>query len=141
MAAAYDDPAERTAALTALASINSFHRARRKLEPQVIVTQGRKRYVRLSLSSSVTDAHSLPHAISADSVIDSLERGQRQVEKERIRVSMQMDDRQFQGALVDSQVRNPSTIHLFFAHMSIQFAGDVHKGSDQVELRHLNGRH
>ncbi|KAJ9126932.1 hypothetical protein QFC24_001163 [Naganishia onofrii] len=83
MAAAYDDPTERTAALTALASINSFHRARRKLEPQVKVTQGRKR---------------------ADSVIDPLERGQRQVEKEKIRVSMQMDDRQFQGALVDSQV-------------------------------------
>ncbi|KAJ9098678.1 hypothetical protein QFC21_004326 [Naganishia friedmannii] len=83
MAAAYDNPAERTAALTALASINSFHRARRKLEPQVKVTQGRKR---------------------ADSVIDSLERGHRQLEKERIRVSMQMDDRQFQGALVDSQV-------------------------------------
>ncbi|KAJ9122549.1 hypothetical protein QFC22_001978 [Naganishia vaughanmartiniae] len=48
MAAAYDDPAERTAALTALASINSFHRARRKLEPEVKTPQGRKRYVRLS---------------------------------------------------------------------------------------------
>ena len=43
MAAAYDDPAERTAALTALASINSFHRARRKLEPQPKSKQWRQR--------------------------------------------------------------------------------------------------
>lgn len=43
MAAAYDDPAERTAALTALASINSFHRARRKLEPQAKYKQWRQR--------------------------------------------------------------------------------------------------
>jgi hypothetical protein len=55
MAAAYDDPTERTAALTALASINSFHRARRKLEPQVKVTQGRKRYVGPSALCVVRD--------------------------------------------------------------------------------------
>lgn len=41
----------------------------------------------------------------ADSVVDPLERGQRQVEQDRIRLGMQMDDRQFQGALVDTQVR------------------------------------
>ena len=55
MAAAYDDPTERTAALTALESINSFQRARRKLEPQVKVTQGRKRYVRPSALCVVRD--------------------------------------------------------------------------------------
>jgi rapamycin-insensitive companion of mTOR len=43
MAAAYDDPAERTAALTALASISSFHRARRKLEPPPKYKQWRQR--------------------------------------------------------------------------------------------------
>lgn len=45
---------------------------------------------------------------SDDPVIDPLDRGQRQVDQERIRLGMQMDDRQFQGALVDSQVRSSS---------------------------------
>jgi hypothetical protein len=44
------------------------------------------------------------HRSRTDSVVDPLERGQRQVEKDRIKLGMQMDDRQFQGALVDTQV-------------------------------------
>jgi hypothetical protein len=78
----------------------------------------------------------LQHIISVDSVIDPLERGQRQVEKEKIRVSMQMDDRQFQGALVDSQVRTllPDMSHRGCAYIGIPPAGYVHKGSDQMEL-------
>jgi hypothetical protein len=47
-----------------------------------------------------------------DPVIDPLDRGQRQVDQERIRLGMQMDDRQFQGALVDSQVRIPIRVCL-----------------------------
>lgn len=40
----------------------------------------------------------------ANSVEDAVRRGQRQVEKVKLKMSMQMDDKAFQSALLDTQV-------------------------------------
>lgn len=46
----------------------------------------------------------MPKRTRSYSQSDPVERGQRQVEQDRKKLGMQMDDRQFQSALVDSQV-------------------------------------
>ena len=76
-----DDTQGRVAALDALTSITASVRDRRLVPSNQTPKRGR------SLSQS-----------------DPVERGQRQVEQVRKRMGMQMDDRQFQSALVDSQV-------------------------------------
>jgi rapamycin-insensitive companion of mTOR len=76
-----DDSQQRVAALDALTSITASVRGQRV--------------------SALADA---PKRRRSHSHVDPVERGQRQVEQVRKRLGMQMDDRQFQAALVESQV-------------------------------------
>ena len=42
--------------------------------------------------------------LRANSVEDAVRRGQRQVEQVKLKISMQMDDKTFQAAIVETQV-------------------------------------
>jgi rapamycin-insensitive companion of mTOR len=77
-----DDPHARVPALDALSTIT---RATRHQTRVLVATSG-------------------PIRKRSNSQTDPVERGQRQVDQVRRRLGMQMDDRQFQSALVDSQV-------------------------------------
>ncbi|KAL1745112.1 Rapamycin-insensitive companion of mTOR, N-term-domain-containing protein [Schizophyllum fasciatum] len=68
---------------TTLAAIDSFNRNRTKLEPNASVKQVRPR---------------------ANSVEDAVRRGQRQVEQVKLKMGMNMDDKQFQATFVEAQV-------------------------------------
>ncbi|KAL1715385.1 Rapamycin-insensitive companion of mTOR, N-term-domain-containing protein [Schizophyllum commune] len=68
---------------TTLAAIDSFNRNRTKLEPNASVKQVRPR---------------------ANSVEDAVRRGQRQVEQVKLKMGMNMDDKQFQSTFVEAQV-------------------------------------
>ena len=68
----------------------------------------------------------------ANSVEDAIRRGQRQVEQVRIKMGLQMDDRTFQAALLETQVLS------FLEESSLrrlaEVIGDAYEGPHQVEL-------
>ncbi|KAF8578071.1 hypothetical protein K439DRAFT_1395907 [Ramaria rubella] len=81
LAADYMDGPNRIIGTTALSSIDSFNRNRTRLQPEV-QRDGRPR---------------------ANSV-ESVRRGQRQVEQTKIKMGMQIDDKSFQNLLIETQV-------------------------------------
>ncbi|TRM64014.1 Rapamycin-insensitive companion of mTOR, middle domain-containing protein [Schizophyllum amplum] len=83
MAADRSNVDHRIIGTTTLAAIDSFNRNRTKLEPNFSVKQVRPR---------------------ANSVEDALRRGQRQVEQVKLKMGMNMDDKQFQSTFIDAQV-------------------------------------
>lgn len=46
----------------------------------------------------------IPFFLRANSTEDAMKRGQRQVEQVKLKISMQMDDKTFQAALLETQV-------------------------------------
>jgi hypothetical protein len=73
------------------------------------------------------------HVRRANSVEESVRRGQRQAEQNKLKLGMQIDDKSFQNLLLESQVglvplpNNDST--------DLYPPGDTYKGSKQMELR------
>lgn len=74
-------PQEKVVALSALSSVYHLSRGREDRSPASTVTDD-------------THVHN----------VDAVQHGQRQLEQSRMAQAMQMDDRQFQGMLVDCQV-------------------------------------
>lgn len=83
LASDYKQGEHRIIGTSALSSIDSFNRNRTRLETAVAAAGSRPR---------------------ANSVEDAIRRGQRQVEQVRIKMGLQMDDRTFQAALLETQV-------------------------------------
>ncbi|KAI0004603.1 Rapamycin-insensitive companion of mTOR, N-term-domain-containing protein [Russula compacta] len=83
LASSYNQGEHRIIGTSALSSIDSFNRNRTRLETTVVAAGNRPR---------------------ANSVEDAIRRGQRQVEQVRIKMGLQMDDRTFQAALLETQV-------------------------------------
>ncbi|VDC00682.1 unnamed protein product [Peniophora sp. CBMAI 1063] len=84
LASDYQDGEHRIIGTNALSSIDSFNRNRARLQPTETTSSQRSR----------------PRANSAD---DNIRRGQR-LEQVKIKMGLQMDDKQFQAALLESQV-------------------------------------
>ncbi|TFK88497.1 hypothetical protein K466DRAFT_488810 [Polyporus arcularius HHB13444] len=82
LASDYNDNEHRIVGSSALSSIDSFNRHRSRLQPTV-------------------KDNSRPRA---NSVEESVRRGQRAVEQDKLKMKMQMDDKTFQGNLLDTQV-------------------------------------
>lgn len=82
LASDYDHGEHRIVGTSALSSIDSLNRNRLRLQPTA-VTNNRPR---------------------ANSVEDALRRGQRHVEQVKIKMGLQMDDKTFQAALLETQV-------------------------------------
>ncbi|RDB17886.1 Target of rapamycin complex 2 subunit ste20 [Hypsizygus marmoreus] len=82
MATDYGDGEHRIVGTTAMSAIDSFNRNRARLQP-CAMKNNRPR---------------------ANSVEDAVRRGQRQVEQAKLKLSMQMDDKQFQSWLLETQV-------------------------------------
>ncbi|KAF8501078.1 Rapamycin-insensitive companion of mTOR, N-term-domain-containing protein, partial [Russula emetica] len=83
LASDYERGEHRIIGTSALSSIDSFNRNRTRLETTVAAAGSRPR---------------------ANSVEDAIRRGQRQVEQVRIKMGLQMDDKTFQAALLETQV-------------------------------------
>ncbi|KAF8272211.1 Rapamycin-insensitive companion of mTOR, N-term-domain-containing protein [Lactarius quietus] len=83
LASDYKQGEHRIIGTSALSSIDSFNRNRTRLETAVAAAGNRPR---------------------ANSVEDAIRRGQRQVEQVRIKMGLQMDDKTFQAALLETQV-------------------------------------
>ncbi|KAI0304497.1 Rapamycin-insensitive companion of mTOR, N-term-domain-containing protein [Multifurca ochricompacta] len=83
LASDYKRGEHRIIGTSALSSIDSFNRNRTRLETAVVAAGNRPR---------------------ANSVEDAIRRGQRQVEQVRIKMGLQMDDKTFQAALLETQV-------------------------------------
>lgn len=83
LASDYKRGEHRIIGTSALSSIDSFNRNRTRLETTVAAAGNRPR---------------------ANSVEDAIRRGQRQVEQVRIKMGLQMDDKTFQAALLETQV-------------------------------------
>ncbi|KLO15978.1 hypothetical protein SCHPADRAFT_823888 [Schizopora paradoxa] len=83
LAVDYNNGDHRIVGTGAISSIESFNRHQARFQTQVIVKDARQR---------------------ANSVEDPVRRGQRQAEQVRVRTAMQMDDKAFQSALIDTQV-------------------------------------
>lgn len=83
LASDYKRGEHRIIGTSALSSIDSFNRNRTRLETTVAAAGNRPR---------------------ANSVEDAIRRGQRQVEHVRIKMGLQMDDKTFQAALLETQV-------------------------------------
>ena len=49
--------------------------------------------------------------VRANSTEDAVRRGQRQVEQVKLKISMQMDDKTFQAALLETQVFSMSSVY------------------------------
>ncbi|KAI0252434.1 Rapamycin-insensitive companion of mTOR, N-term-domain-containing protein [Lactifluus subvellereus] len=81
LASDYSRGEHRIIGTSALSSIDSFNRNRTRLETGVVSNRPR-----------------------ANSVEDAIRRGQRQVEQVRIKMGLQMDDKTFQAALLETQV-------------------------------------
>ncbi|KAI0259840.1 Rapamycin-insensitive companion of mTOR, middle domain-containing protein [Gloeopeniophorella convolvens] len=84
LASDYEHGEHRIIGTSALSSIDSFNRNRARLQQTTVVVAGNR-----------------PRA---NSVEDAIRRGQRQVEQVKIKMGLQMDDRTFQAALVETQV-------------------------------------
>jgi hypothetical protein len=69
----------------------------------------------------------------ANSVEDAIRRGQRQVEQVRIKMGLQMDDKTFQAALLETQVFRPFYRGDLLDRQT-QETGYANKGSQQVEF-------
>ncbi|THH20076.1 hypothetical protein EW146_g1188 [Bondarzewia mesenterica] len=82
LASDYDHGEHRIVGTSALSSLDSLNRNRLRLQPTV-VTSNRPR---------------------ANSVEDAIRRGQRHVEQVKIKMGLQMDDKTFQAALLETQV-------------------------------------
>ncbi|XP_006462786.1 hypothetical protein AGABI2DRAFT_186649 [Agaricus bisporus var. bisporus H97] len=83
MATDYDDGEHRIVGTSALSAIESFNRNRTRLDNNTALKYTRPR---------------------ANSVEDPVRRGQRHVEQVKVKMSMQMDDRTFQTAVIETQV-------------------------------------
>ncbi|KAI0073477.1 hypothetical protein K474DRAFT_1666532 [Panus rudis PR-1116 ss-1] len=83
LAANYDKDASRIIGTSALAAIDSYNRHRTRSQPATSFKGNRSR---------------------ANSVEEAVKRGQRQMEQTKIKMGMQMDDKTFQGSLLESQV-------------------------------------
>ncbi|KAH8104684.1 Rapamycin-insensitive companion of mTOR, N-term-domain-containing protein [Cristinia sonorae] len=84
LAADYDLGENRIVGTTALSAIDSYNRHRTRLQPAAVRDSNRPR---------------------ANSVEEAVRRGQRQAEQTKIKLGMQMDDRTFQAALLETQVQ------------------------------------
>ncbi|KAI0061413.1 hypothetical protein BV25DRAFT_1900415 [Artomyces pyxidatus] len=84
LASDYDDGEHRIVGTSTLSAIDSFNRNRARLQP--------------------TPATTGTNRPRANSVEDAIRRGQRQVEQVKIKMGLQMDDRTFQAALLETQV-------------------------------------
>lgn len=85
MATDYENKEHRIVGTSAVSAIDSFNRNKSRLEP----------------SNLKSDYASRPRA---NSVEDAVRRGQRQVEQVKLKMSMQMDDKAFQAAIIETQV-------------------------------------
>ncbi|TFK28071.1 hypothetical protein FA15DRAFT_612999 [Coprinopsis marcescibilis] len=83
MATDYDNKEHRIVGTSAVSAIDSFNRNKARLE---------------------TNDSSLKARPRANSVEDAVRRGQRQVEQVKLKMSMQMDDKTFQAAMLETQV-------------------------------------
>ncbi|KAI9458810.1 Rapamycin-insensitive companion of mTOR, N-term-domain-containing protein [Russula earlei] len=83
LASDYKRREHRIIGTSALSAIDSFNRNRTRLETTIVAAGNRPR---------------------ANSVEDAIRRGQRQVEQVRIKMGLQMDDKTFQAALLETQV-------------------------------------
>ena len=90
LAADYNMGENRMVGTTTLSAIDSYNRHRTRLQPAVVRDSARPR---------------------ANSVEDAVRRGQRQVEQTKIKLGMQMDDRTFQTALIETQVHVAAKDH------------------------------
>ncbi|KAF8627432.1 hypothetical protein AX17_006246 [Amanita inopinata Kibby_2008] len=84
MATNYDDGEHRIVGSSAMSAIDSLNRNKTRLEPSFVKSQ----FLR-------------PRA---NSVEDAVRRGQRQVEKVKLKMSLQMDDKTFQASILETQV-------------------------------------
>ena len=91
----FENPNERHFALSALSSIDSLARAQTKAAKDASKTRSGYAIFALPLRRAPT---------YPSNALDSLERGQRQVQQVRLRLGLQVDDRQFQQMVVDSGV-------------------------------------
>ncbi|PWN49565.1 hypothetical protein IE53DRAFT_388192 [Violaceomyces palustris] len=82
---------ERQAAVSALSSIDHLNRQRARHE---------------GLLSSSQSAHNMASRERSNSVEETMRRGQRQVEKTKMRLGMQIDDNHFRNLLLETQVLN-----------------------------------
>lgn len=85
MATDYENKEHRIVGTSAVSAIDSFNRNKARLETHTLRSQPSFR----------------PRA---NSVEDAVRRGQRQVEQVKLKISMQMDDKTFQAAIVETQV-------------------------------------
>lgn len=92
LASDYGDNKHRIIGTLALSALDSFNRNRARLESA-------------SLHSTVNGWGKSGGRPRGNSVEDAVRRGQRQVEQVKLKMSMQMDDRVFQSALLETQVR------------------------------------
>ncbi|KAF8631052.1 hypothetical protein AX15_002660 [Amanita polypyramis BW_CC] len=83
MATNYDDAEHRIVGSSAMSAIDSLNRNKTRLEPTSSFKSLRPR---------------------ANSVEDAVRRGQRQVEQVKLKMSLQMDDKTFQAAILETQV-------------------------------------
>jgi rapamycin-insensitive companion of mTOR len=99
LASDYKRGENRIIGTSALSSIDSFNRNRTRLETGVAAgNRPRSAHKRFPLYPA-----NLTHD-RANSVEDAIRRGQRQVEQVRIKMGLQMDDKTFQAALLETQV-------------------------------------
>jgi rapamycin-insensitive companion of mTOR len=103
LASDYKRGENRIIGTSALSSIDSFNRNRTRLETGVAVGN-RPRFVHKRIPSY----YARPTYHRANSVEDAIRRGQRQVEQVRIKMGLQMDDKTFQAALLETQVFSTS---------------------------------
>lgn len=87
LAADFDVGEHRIVGTLALSAIDSFNRHKARLEPTSVVKNWRPR---------------------ANSVEETVRRNQRQVEQNKIKAGLQMDDKTFQEKLLETQVEKPA---------------------------------
>lgn len=102
LASDYNRGEHRMVGTSAISAIDSFNRNRARLQPNGKGT--RPRLVLLSFHTLVVTMRSL--LSRANSAEDAVRRGQRQVEQNKIKIGMQMDDKTFQSCLLETQVND-----------------------------------
>ena len=102
LASDYKDGPNRITGTTALSSIDSFNRNRTRLQPGA-QKDGRPRQDPLQSQVSLS-AMCIIYTCRANSVEESVRRGQRQAEQSKLKLGMQIDDKSFQNLLLESQV-------------------------------------
>jgi large subunit ribosomal protein L17e len=104
MATDYGDGEHRIVGTSALSAIESFNRNRTRLDNPAALKYTRPRYVPIYQMLYVSSLKYWFNSFSANSVEDPVRRGQRHVEQVKAKMSMQMDDRTFQTAVIETQV-------------------------------------